>query len=261
VEATLARALQSYDLLRPIGALTSDLTAGVNAMSARIHLIGLNAQVQAALANEGKIISGLEVLSARTSEISKETSRISELAAHQLDELASGLAQTVKTFAALRADGLAQNAVLNDEGKTQEQQLHAVRDTALQTLMEIGKSLDSIKSQSGRIISSIDFAEFYGVTIPALQAPLVAIAEKAELWLESQGHAVDQANLIDSLRKNYTMATEHEVFHAIVAQSAPPADAAEVQGPAKLLASVAENLEPVAAGAGGDSFGINVELF
>ena len=62
VARTVASACEASEMLRPIGCLASDLTANVRAMSFRIHLIGLNAQIQAAQATRDTQASGLEVL-------------------------------------------------------------------------------------------------------------------------------------------------------------------------------------------------------
>jgi hypothetical protein len=86
VSTTVSGCASGVETLRPIGSMASDLTRVVHDLSQRIHLIGLNAQVQAAQVPEGM---GLEVLSARTSEISRETNRISEQIASQLDQNSS----------------------------------------------------------------------------------------------------------------------------------------------------------------------------
>lgn len=84
ISTTVNGCSSAYDILRPIGGAASDLTLVVHELSQCIHLIGLNTQVQAAQVPNGM---GLEILSARTSEISRETNRISENMAVQLDRL------------------------------------------------------------------------------------------------------------------------------------------------------------------------------
>ncbi len=224
VAETVARAAEAYEMLRPLGSLASDLTAVVRAMSVRIHLIGLNSQVQAAQASQDRRGAGLEVLSARTSEISEETNRISEEAAGRLDALAAGLAEAVRSFEQLQAQGTSQQSVLNEQGRMEEAQLHAFRNRALEALREIGDSLDAIQDRAQRALSSVQFAPFYQVTLPTLRAPLVAIADAAEGQLKAHGCGVAQDNLIEGFRRDYTMASEREVFAGVVS-AAPSASA------------------------------------
>jgi hypothetical protein len=190
-------------------------------MSAHIHLIGLNAQVQAARAVHDLRGAGLEVLSARTSEISDETNRISEQAAGQLDALAAGLAESVRAFGQLRTNGITHQNSLNEQGRKEEEQLHAFRDSALEVLREIGTSFDDITAQARRTLETIQFAQFHQVTIPALRSPLAAIAEAAERWLQAQGCGVAEECLVDGFKREYTMAGEHEVFASIM-EPRPP---------------------------------------
>lgn len=212
VAATVASAAEAHEMLRPLGSLASDLTAIVRSMSSRIHLIGLNAQLQAARAAQDRRGAGLEVLSARTSEISEETNRISEQAATQLDAVAAGLAESVKTLGQLHADAQAQQTLMNEQGRTHEQALHAFRDNALETLRAMGASMDDIRTQTHRTLESVRFAEFHQVTLPALRTPLAAIAGVAEQWLEAHGAGTVQASLIDGFKRDYTMASEHRVY-------------------------------------------------
>jgi hypothetical protein len=281
VGRTVTSAAAAYEMLRPLGGLASDLTAVVRNLSARIHLIGLNAQVQAAQAAQDRRGAGLEVLSARTSEISRETNRISEEAATQLDAVAEGLAGSVKAFGQLRTDGLKEQATLNEQGRTHEQELHAFRDRALAELAAVGRSLEAIRTQARRTVEAARFTQFHQVTLPALEAPLAAIADAAERRLE--GCAVAQhGSLIDNLKRHYTMGSEHRVFADVLstqpagsrAPSAEPAVQPEIElftePPAATNGGEHPAAEPkpeaalataAAAAPGAQELGTNVELF
>lgn len=283
VVATVASATDAFELLRPLGAMASDLTSTVRGLSAHIHLIGLNAQVQAAQAGRDARGAGLEVLAARTSEISAETNRISEQAARQLDELAAGLAASVESFAGLRAEGGIQQEILDKQGRAEEQQLHAFRDAALSTLQEIGTSFTDIRTQADKALQTVHFEAFRQVTIPGLQTPLQTIAETAERWLKDESGATGEANLVEGFQRDYTMASERQVFADMVgaarvdglpvASPAPattpaialfsdsPAGFGEAQiAPAKPTESP-KTVAAVAAPAPGSDLGANVELF
>jgi hypothetical protein len=274
VGTTVAGATQAYQLLHPLGSMASDLTAVVRSVSAQIRLIGLNAQVQAALAARDRRGAGLEVLSARTSEISEETNHISTQAASQLDALAAGLAQSVKAFEQLRIDGLAMQAILNEQGRAEEQHLHAFRDQALDSVRSIGSSLDNIRQRADKTLASLQLASFHQVTLPALRAPMLGIAETAEHLLLASGHGLAKVNLMENFKRRYTMASEHKAFSRIVPQS-PPAEAPALTASARPGLS-SEPSDPLAAGeneeapslagaasdpSGGHGLGSNVELF
>jgi hypothetical protein len=274
VDETVARAAEAYEILRPLGSLASDLTAIVRRMSAQIHLIGLNAEVQATRAAEDSRGAGLVVLSARTSEISRETNNISEVAAAQLDALVAGLTGTVKAFGQLRADGLARQTVLNQQGGAEEEQLHEFRNGALATLREMGDSLDAIRTQSHRTLDTVQFTQFHQVTLPELRSPLVAIAETAERWLQTHGCGLAQVSLMEGFKSNYTMASEHAVFASVtpsIPSDGPPSATAapspvEIGLPGESHSCTPEKaeappVEAVSAAAGGSGLGANVELF
>ena len=215
VDTTVVNATDSHGTLLPLGQLASGLTAVIRTLSARIHLIGLNAQVQAARVNQG---SGLNVLSAFTSEISKETTRISEKVAVQLDQLATGLADKVQAFEELRGQGLEQQSILNTQGLEEEKKLHAFRDSVLATLHASADSLAHIEECAKQTLEMIQFQEVCEPAIAALQTPLRAIADAAEKWLIAEGCEVTDASLVESFKRDYTMDSEREIFNQVVSQ-------------------------------------------
>ena len=215
VAATVASAAEVYAMLRPLGSLASDLTTIVHDIAARIHLIGLNAQVQAVCASQEERGTALEVLSARTSEISSETNRITEHAATELDALAAGLAESVRVFEKIYSDGLAQKGFLDRQGCAEEAALHSFRDSALETLSALGTSLDAIQAQAKSALATVQFDHFHSVTLPALRKPLEAIADAAELWLQANPIEQAEGSLIEGFQRHYTMASEREVFASV----------------------------------------------
>ena len=216
VAATVTNAAEAYELLRPLGGLASDLTAVIRSVSGQMHLIGLNAQVKAVQVSQHCRGQGLEVLSARTSEISQETSRLSEQAAAQLDAMVAGLTESVKAFERLQARGHEQQAHLNEQGRKYEQQLREIRDGSVKTLQIIGASLKEISRQAGVALQSIKFKSFHEVTLPALQAPLLALSSAAEQSLLRRGQGLAGNVLVEGFKRDYTMASERKVFAGVV---------------------------------------------
>jgi hypothetical protein len=272
---TVASAAAAHELLRPLGGLASNLTVVARDLAARIHLFGLNAQVQAAQVGQGERGAELAILSLRTSEICAETNRISENAAAQLDAMVAGLADCVRDFGALRSEAAAKEAVLVRETLGEEKRLHAFRDQGLEALQVIGCSLDGIREHAHQTLEAIRFTDFCESVLPGLQAPLRAITEAAELWLKTTGGGVPDTSLIEDLKNDYTMASEREVFDrlasppGIVPQaSAAPADSGGDFELFDVLPAATEFPESVEKGpelpapvTGAASLGTNVELF
>lgn len=284
VGSTVANASDAYELLRPLGSLASDLTLIIRNMSGKIQLIGLNAQIKAAQAAQDGRGKGLEVLSARTREISEETNRIGEQAAASLDSLVGGLAHNVKAFEQLQARGKAQQTELNLQGRQYETQLHAIRDDALQVLRTIGVSLENLGQHAREALALVEFTQFHETTLPALQAPVQALGQAAEKWLDDRQHALSKQSLVESFKQNYTMNSERQVFDDVMAAEAslapaagsppaPPAPAlaatpsAAATAPAPIGAAPTaqdqplNTLPPLAETAKTPDLGANVELF
>ena len=197
--------------LQPIHNMAAGLTLVVRQLSYRIHLIGLNAQVQAAHFSRG---AGLEVLSARTSEISLETNRISETVATHLDQIAAGLNENVKAFNQLNLQALAQQEWLAHQGKDAENGLHRLRDEALTTLQEVGDLLEQIKEQAGEALGSVRYVETADATLAALQSQLRTLGEAA---VEELGERHDATrNLLADHHQKYTMDSERQVYHQVM---------------------------------------------
>ena len=279
VTATVAGATQVYEILKPLGNLASDLTVVVRELSVRIHLIGLNAQVQAAWAAQDHGGSGLEVLAARTSEISEETNRISEQAATALDALTRGLAENVEALEQLRSRGISQQSVLNDQGVAEEQRLHAFRDRALDALRDIGTSLDRIRKQAEETLATVQYTRFHQITLPALREPLVAIANLAEMRLRLEERIPASTLSVEGFKRDYTMASEHEVFADVISAQQPSTSSVAAGAVSEMAATLAGQAEggqsgvslaaeppletPVAVAKSDEAkdFGANVELF
>ena len=214
--ATEANAAGTLQALRPISGLASGLTLVVRDLSLRIHLIGLNAQIQAAQVAQG---TGLEVLSARTSEISRETSRISQEVAKELDQLVSGLGTSMATFQQLHQQAQAEQQELDLAGREEERRLHRLRDEALAALTTVSDLFGSIRTLARDALQTINYVETTDGALAALQDSLQAIADAAGRSAET---AADQPLVVEAgFRRDYTMASEREVHDRVLGKSSP----------------------------------------
>ncbi len=224
VNATVSGCSSAYEILRPIGSMASDLTKVVNDLSQRIHLIGLNAQVQAAQVTDGM---GLEVLSARTSEISRDTNRISESMASQLDHLVAGLTESLRGLEKLHADASGQQGVLAEKGTACEHQLHGLRDAALASLVDVHDLLNGIRSHGEKVLGCAEYVATADASLVRLEATLGSAAAVAKEQIG--GRPVVGSEQLAAFQRNYTMASERDVFASVVAAGAAPSVAAKPQ--------------------------------
>jgi len=270
--ATVASAAKAYEQLRPMGGLASDLTFVVRDLSVRIHLIGLNAQIQAAQVGNGV---ALEALSARTSEISRATTQISEEVARKLDRLVVDLGEDVKSLEQLRSEVVQQQGILESEGTSIEHELHKMRDGTLALLEDIDGLIVGIRNRSEEILGDLNYTETSSSIIENLEAELLKAADEAGATggeLDAEARA-----LLAKTHRGYTMSSERKVFSEIIKGEAP-SEVAESEHAIELFeVPAAEEVksELVLPEQGGESpvadnasngkpaadFGSNVELF
>ena len=202
---------KAFEKLQSISGLASNMTVVVRDLSQRIHLIGLNAQIQAALVVKGV---GLEVLSARTSEISRATNQISEDVARQLDQLVVGLTGSVAALEGMGAAALKQQNILNREGVVAENRLHSVRNETRAGLTSVTALLGEVRTGAQGIIETLTYVENYDGTLGEIQSKLGALAESFDasspLTNPKAGGAVHQ------MRHKYTMASERQVYAKVM---------------------------------------------
>ena len=211
ISATVASSSKAFEKLQPITSLASNLTLIVRDLSQRIHLIGLNAQIQAALVDKGV---GLEVLSARTSEISRATNQISESIASQLDQLVSGLAQSVKAMETMHGEANRQQAILNNEGAAAETKLHALRDAALATMLRVSTILDDVRLSSQTALDTLDYVQVCDGTLAHVQTNLQAIAQTFSD--NAKARSSKSAEFVLPAPDKYTMASERKIYAQVM---------------------------------------------
>ena len=241
VGITVTGSAKAFDQLRSVGGLASDLTVVVRDHSQRIHLIGLNAQLQAAQVGQRV---GLEVLSARTSEISRATNRISEAVARKLDQLVLDLAHDVKALENLNAEGLRQQSKLEQEGASTEHALHEMRDTALGMLAQVNTLLEDIRNESNQTLENVRQVETADAALSALESKLLELAQTAGApGMNAKGNSNP---LVEAARRGYTMTSQHQVFEKVLAGQ-DAADANPEDGSVELFDTPEINPEANAA--------------
>lgn len=199
---------KAFAAISPIGGMASNLTGVMRQLSAQIHLIALNAQVQAAHNCGG---TGLEVLASSTAMISIETGEISERVASGVDVLTEELNRLVAAFAKLRDDGAAQRDRLSARGRTKESELNAVREGTVKELNALRESVSQIRGHLESMAKENQLPTIAGEKLNGLSEVLVAAAHAMEAPLIDAGLTIDPSVFSAELSKRYSVASEHEL--------------------------------------------------
>ena len=215
----------AHQEIAPIAGMTTNFTAFMRELSLEIQLIGLNAEVQSARVGAG---TGLEVLSAQTSAISRDTSELSLTLAAQVDTLTSGLDQAVVSFREIRDEiqkfGVTFDAELASDGAS----LHDYRDSSLKVLHHISEELAKLDSHSRAAHQQADFAAAAARPLGELKTAMESLAAAANAAAEEAGVEVNTVGLTDRFIEKYTMRSQVDVHHEALGlqPAAAPAPAA-----------------------------------
>lgn len=134
----------SREGILPVQNLTKELSAIVFEVSIKIQFIALNAQVRSIQVGEG---SGLEVLAARTAEISAELRQLGDGTSNQIEKLHQAIEELISTIEADWNEGTTQLSNIKAQGDQLEQELHQLRDNTFESL-QIVASLTEIVERS-----------------------------------------------------------------------------------------------------------------
>lgn len=209
---TTSKAVSSFDKT------ASDVAGTLRRLSGSIGMIAINAQVQVARIEDE---NGLDVLSESICVAANEIKTFSETVGSELDRLVSELHETILDCRKLEGKTQEQQRWLEGQGTQQDEQLHACRDATLSVQHEVKDSLSKIHEQATSTLAHSNFHEASHDGFQRLQASL---GECARIANEHLGTTLPTAthSRVHSLKKNYTMESEREVFDATVAERSAP---------------------------------------
>ena len=217
VLGTEAFARESFEAIEPVGAKTDTFTHFIRNLAFEIQIVGLNAEVQSAHTGRG---TGLEILSARTSAISRETSELSAQIAAGVDSATHELSSIVSTFRQIREASLHFNSNFNLDASRATAGLHAYRDGALRVLQSIGELLPCLEERLIAARKQADIAALVSTPLKDLQIAAADLAATSRTAAEAMGAPEGTCELTDHLLAIYTMAAEGEVHRRAVRSSA-----------------------------------------
>lgn len=207
-------AIEAHQAIQPIGGMTTNFTSFIRQLSFEIQLIGLNAEVQAAHVGAG---TGLEVLSAQTSAISRETTHLSTDLAISLDTLTAGLDQVVSSFGRIREENAAYSQTLAATIAEDNSSLHDYRNSALKVLGHLADLLPQLQEHIQNAAHAADFTTFATEPLARLSTAIATLTTEAQNQADRAGRAADDTPPTDHLLKHYTMRSEVDVHHATLA--------------------------------------------
>lgn len=214
VNSTLSDAGKSHGELNPIETMAKSITSTMTDLAVTMHLIALNAQIQAVRVGEG---TGLEVLAINTVRVSAATTSFSQEALDKLNGLASLITDVIGDFSKLRETGLSHLQMLKDRGSEVEKELLALRSEGLEALSGVASQTQTIKELCGKILQDCEpdaeFEKRFEGTAACLEEAgglFNSLADKIKAPLERSE---------ESWRERYTMASERDVHAAVVGAS------------------------------------------
>jgi hypothetical protein len=208
VAITVSTTRMAEAAVLPVRTAIERLTNTVQAVAHEMHLIALNAQIQAIQMGGS---TGLDVLSAHTADVSRVTTKISVEVASKVAQVAAAVTQHSEALSALCQTGQAQQQMLNEAGPRQEAILHQFRDGTLQEFLETGNALDQARKLGAEINSLLDFQPAIDrvATLRASVAEFHGVCEVLQRAFRSKNGT--PADLPVNLHKNYTMASERRI--------------------------------------------------
>jgi len=201
---------QGHDAVQPARGLASNLTSAIVELSVNMQMIALNAQVRSVQSGQG---TGLEMLAARTAEISSEINEISMQISRDLSELHEAIDQMLAMFQEFSSRGATEFAALNAARGPAEEKLHALRNATIDAIQQIGDRIDSMFSAVKTVHGSLDALTLHREALDAMIGRLEGYAPEVDVSSEEgKDHAVE-------MLARYTMASEREVHESFLAQA------------------------------------------
>jgi len=200
-ESTSARSEEIFTVLEPIGSLLGNLTGSILELSARIRLIALNAQIQAAQAGDG---TGLEVLSFRTRSIAEEMAHIVAEIAAELGVLKEGLKSGLEDVEYTRSRSLEFLQFLREDGAGHETRLHDFRNRMLSELKTVGDLIAHVQAESRSLSASLDMRSAVLSVVSEARTELQQFSDRLSTRLDASARSSD----LDQHARLYTAAAE-----------------------------------------------------
>ncbi len=214
ITATTRLAEESRTTLSPVLDLTRNLSSTIGEISININHIALNAQVRSVQIGSG---SGLEVLAARTADISHELSTLGAQTATDIRRLAGLLDGLLGNFDEFRGRGQKEIGSLDDQGGAVEKRLHAMRDLTLEAMSVVDARVKDVRAATSATKDELQ-------RLPEATSRLVEMSRSLRSAAATQGLQDDGSDEeFESHARTYTMASERKIHEVALGREYEPA--------------------------------------
>lgn len=250
LESGNALTAELHDVIRPITLAASSTGVRLGELSKGMHMVGLNAEVQAArIGGSG----GIEVLSARTSAIAREAGSLSEEVSANIEGLVFAITEVGSILQELEDEGARHAERVRADGAAVETLLHEFRDETLKDLTLVGQLTLRVSDQVRPLLERRAFTELFADELADFRTAIAELIDTACEEANHRGVPDDAAHeLLEAMASHYTMASERRQHDAAIEGTSAAIRRDERGGSADLFDEA-----PVTTGnSGGD-----VELF
>ena len=237
ISAATKLADESWNSIAPVLGLTRNLSSTIGEISININHIALNAQVRSVQIGSG---SGLEVLAARTADISHELAALGEKTAVDIRALAGMLESLLANFDEFRQRGQKEISHLETQGKGVEQRLHAMRNHTLEAMATVDLRVKNVRTATTATKEELH-------RLPEASARLLGMSRTLLEAVAAQEEHEGFEDEIESHARSYTMASERQV-HATILGHDTAADSAAADPELFVDTSPAPDSEPTGTG-------------
>ncbi len=218
ISTTLAMTDLAERSIEPIGTAMGRMTDAVEQVAHQMHLIALNAQIQAIQMGER---TGLDVLAGHTAGISQKITKLGAEVGASVTEVASAIAAHGEKLRRLREDGRRERARLESHGGEQERELHNFRDQTLDELTDTIDALDKARQLGVQIRAALQFDPAIAA-VEGIRQQLEGVHAQSESLQKILTSEYTASVDLSHLEKRYTMASERRAHSAALAGTTPP---------------------------------------
>ncbi|MCH6256924.1 hypothetical protein MLD52_10220 [Puniceicoccaceae bacterium K14] len=199
----------AQEAVSPVKSLVSGLSVIVNRVSINIQFIALNAQVKSIQVGEG---SGLEVLAARTAEISTELKELGDETEKDIEKMQLTVEKIAQLIDEDRKSSANLAGNLGEHDNSNTQNLHNLRNDTFNTLNHISETLNFVKNFLEKDRDKLDefplvASSLEGIAQSILEVSGISKLDATELALLEE-EIVDE--LIEAEKTSHTSLNAHK---------------------------------------------------
>lgn len=237
MQSAVSSSRDFYTYMEPLDQLSLELSNALERLAMTMHLIAMNAQIQAVHIGAG---TGLEVLAENTAIISLQTTTVARDVSSGIAQVVSTVQSLTRSFREIITQGERTLGVLKQNSLPHQDHLHDLRNRSLTKLSKVGEAVDSIRDLTTTLAEESSVRQIALSTIADAVTSLDQITGDLKLNIGT----IEVANLPTTGK--YRMKSERDVHQALLKSlgavdtdednaDAEAGDAGEVKEPESLV--------------------------